>query len=243
MKTKRTELVFLNRKNKLCRRCIGTFIALILLINIAPGQPANTYQATVKADFNVDSSTDAGNSIKNTKKLFFNKFNVDPAKTYYGKLLNNTVIRLDPSCNAEKLQEEIPAGEVVLVYKFINKEGGCWAIKYKDYFGFVESSAIMPVQAKSAESASASAYDTPPELITIIRPKYPKDARKKKIKGSVLVKVLINKKGLVESAKVTEGIEGLNQSALDAVKKARFKPAKYKGKVVSTWVTLSIDFE
>ena len=242
MKAKIRFIVFTKIK-KMSNNCIIAFTSLILLANIATGQPADAYQSNVQTSGNIDSISNGGNSFENAEQMFFNKYKIDPAKTYYGKLLGKTVIHIEPSCQAEKVEEEVPAGEVVLVYKFINKEGGCWAIKYKDYFGFVESSAIMPVQAKSAESASASAYDTPPELITIIRPKYPKEARKKKIKGSVLVKVLINKKGLVESAEVTEGIEGLNQSALDAAKKARFKPAKYRGKNVSSWVSLSIDFE
>ena len=243
MKTNRTELFLLNKKNNLCGKYVRTFISLMLLANITVGQPIETYQSNEKERDNIDSISDSSNNFENAKRVFFNKYKIDPAKTFYGKLLSKTVIHIEPSCQAKKLQDEITAEEVVLVYKFISKEGGYWAIKYKDYFGFVKSSAIMPVKANTSESESASVYDTPPELITIIRPKYPKEARKKNIKGSVLVKGLINKKGLVEVAEVVEGIKGLNLSALDAVKKARFKPAKYRGKTVSTWISLSIDFE
>lgn len=220
------------------------WVILFLLINTT----------TIFSQPNTNSSTTEGNEIDKTPlalenkaaqsaKIFFEEYDIDPTKSYYGKLLNASIMRIAPSCNSKQLEMELPIGEIVTVYKYVNKEKGCWAIKYNGNYGFIRSTELMPVKDKASAEKIANEYDTPPRLITLIRPKYPKEARKRSIKGSVIVKVYINSTGKVEDVKISKGIEGLNQSALEAVEKARFKPAKNKGKPVSTWISLSIDFE
>jgi TonB family protein len=189
-----------------------------------------------------------GSSAENNNKLsgksFFDTYGIDPTKNFYGKLLSESIIRIAPSCSSEIHEISLPAGEVLRIYKYLsNEDGGCWAVRYEGYYGFIKGDRIMPVKDKASAERKAEEYDTPPELITIIRPKYPKQARKEHIKGSVIVKAYIKKNGLVEDVRITKGIDGLNQSAAEAVKKAWFKPATYNGKKISTWISLSIDFE
>jgi len=183
------------------------------------------------------------NKTSLTAKDFFINYNIDPVKSYFGKVLNESTINAEPFCNSEKYDVKIPQGETILVYKYLNGEGGCWAIKYKDFYGFIRNTGLMPIKNNAGSKSNFTKCDSPPGLITLIRPKYPKEARKRNIKGSVILKAFVNTKGVVEEVKISEGIKGLNKSAINAVKKARFKPAKYRGEKVPAWISLSIDFE
>jgi protein TonB len=72
---------------------------------------------------------------------------------------------------------------------------------------------------------------TEPKLITKVDPEYSEEARKSKVQGSVLLRIVINERGLAESIEVTQGLGlGLNERAIEAVKKWRFRPAM-RGKI------------
>lgn len=87
--------------------------------------------------------------------------------------------------------------------------------------------------------------DQPPKAMRKVMPVYPQEAKQNKIKGKVILRFLVNKKGNVEKAKVVfskpKGI--FEDKALEAIRKWKFKPGKYKEKPVRTWVMLPIDFE
>ena len=68
--------------------------------------------------------------------------------------------------------------------------------------------------------------------ISLPAPKYPKKAKEKKIEGTVTVQVIINKKGLVESAKVTSGHPDLREASTVAALQSKFKPTLLKDKPV-----------
>jgi len=80
------------------------------------------------------------------------------------------------------------------------------------------------------------------EPITTSRATYPDEARKKKIQGKVVVKILVSETGDVESAEVVSGDPILGKSAVDAVKKWKFKPFIKNGKPVKVSTKLPIDF-
>lgn len=63
-------------------------------------------------------------------------------------------------------------------------------------------------------------------------PKYPQAARKDKASGIVSVKVIIDTDGKVVSAEGFEGNPKLFDAAIEAAKKAKFKPTKLSGKLV-----------
>jgi TonB family protein len=72
---------------------------------------------------------------------------------------------------------------------------------------------------------------TEPRLLTKVDPEYSEEARKSKVQGSVLLRVVINERGLAESIEVTQGLGlGLDERAIEAVKKWTFRPAM-RGKV------------
>lgn len=91
-------------------------------------------------------------------------------------------------------------------------------------------------------------YEEMPSFIkTFPKPKYTKFARKAAIEGSVVLQVLISKTGKVIDISVLKtlysGPNGLDESALNAVKQWEFKPAKNNGIAVDCWIKLPIEFK
>lgn len=77
-------------------------------------------------------------------------------------------------------------------------------------------------------------YDDPPKPLTPIRPKYPEIAQEAGIEGTVIVQVFIDKKGRVKETMILKGIPntGLDEAAIEAIRKTRFKPAKQRERAV-----------
>jgi TonB family protein len=71
---------------------------------------------------------------------------------------------------------------------------------------------------------------------------YPYAAREQKIQGEVMVKILVSEEGDVESAEAVSGHPILRTSAVDAVKRWKFKPFIKNGKPVKVSMKLPIDF-
>ena len=88
-------------------------------------------------------------------------------------------------------------------------------------------------------------YDDPPRPITPIKPVYPDIAQEAGIEGQVLVQCFIDEKGKVKETIVVKGIPntGLNESAVQALTKTRFRPAKQRERPVGVWITIPINFK
>jgi TonB family protein len=70
----------------------------------------------------------------------------------------------------------------------------------------------------------------PAELLSAPAPAYTEDARQRRITGKVVIKVKLCANGEVEVLDVIAKLDdGLDQAAIDAVKKLRIKPARVKG--------------
>jgi protein TonB len=54
--------------------------------------------------------------------------------------------------------------------------------------------------------------------------------------------VLVGKDGRVKNVKVIRGVTGLNDAAVDAIRRWVFKPALSNNKPVAVWVEVPIDF-
>ena len=85
-------------------------------------------------------------------------------------------------------------------------------------------------------------YEDEPVPVTTVQPVYPEFAREAQIQGKVVLHVLVGKDGRVKNVKVSKGVTGLNESAMDAVKKWVFKPALSNNKPVAVWVEVPVDF-
>jgi protein TonB len=86
-------------------------------------------------------------------------------------------------------------------------------------------------------------YEDPPILIELPTPEYPELARNAEMEGVVLVRALVGKDGSVKDAFVTKEVPMLNEAAVDAVKRAKFKPALQQRRPVAVWVQVPINFK
>jgi len=82
-----------------------------------------------------------------------------------------------------------------------------------------------------------------PEVIRRVQPNYTEVARKARVQGVVIVEAIVDKQGSVTNVRVLKGLPmGLEQSAMDAVKQWKFKPATLNGRPVSVYFVLTINF-
>jgi protein TonB len=85
-----------------------------------------------------------------------------------------------------------------------------------------------------------------PELINRVQPGYPPVARKQKVTGTVILSLLISDNGEVSEVKILReagGSAGLNEAAVAAARKWKFRPAVKQGKRVKVWVTYPVSFK
>jgi len=85
-------------------------------------------------------------------------------------------------------------------------------------------------------------YEDEPTPVTRVEPAYPEFAREAQIQGKVTLHVLVGKDGRVKNVKVIKGVTGLNEAAVEAIKKWVFKPALSNNKPVAVWVEVPMDF-
>tara|TARA_B100001778_G_scaffold253204_1_gene213313 strand:- start:323 stop:844 length:522 start_codon:yes stop_codon:yes gene_type:complete len=90
-------------------------------------------------------------------------------------------------------------------------------------------------------------FDTPPtpKRGLGIKPIYPEIAKEAGIEGTVYIQFFIDEKGNVTEAYVQKGVPntGLDEAALSAVKKSKWKPARQREKKVGVWQTVPVRFE
>jgi TonB family protein len=87
------------------------------------------------------------------------------------------------------------------------------------------------------------AVDSKPVPLNRIKPNYTEEGRRNKVQGAVILRVFVDEKGNVESARVVQGLpDGLNEEAIIAAKKLKFKPAMKDGKPVRYPVRIEVIF-
>mgnify|MGYP001040456855 FL=1 len=88
-------------------------------------------------------------------------------------------------------------------------------------------------------------YDDPPVPLTPIRPKYPEIAQEAGIEGTVFIQAFIDKKGRVIETTIIKGIPntGLDEAAIEAIRKTRFRPAKQRERAVGVWISIPVNFK
>mgnify|MGYP001308456260 CR=1 FL=1 len=87
-------------------------------------------------------------------------------------------------------------------------------------------------------------YDDPPVAMTPIRPVYPEIAQEAGIEGVIVVQAFIDEKGRVKETQILKGVPntGLDEAAMDAIRKTRFKPAKQRERAVGVWISIPVNF-
>jgi TonB family protein len=103
----------------------------------------------------------------------------------------------------------------------------------------------VPDEAKSAspkEPINVSPDKMAAQLLSKVSPVYPVDAKKARIQGTVKLNATIGKSGAVEQLKVLSGPDGLQQSAVDAVRQWTYKPFLLNGEPVVVKTTITVTY-
>jgi TonB family protein len=98
-------------------------------------------------------------------------------------------------------------------------------------------------QFSELEAAQKGNDVTIPQLLKPAYPSYTEEARTLKIQGAVLLEILINANGDVESVILFRGLgHGLDERAIDAAGKLKFSPAMRSGRPISYWQRITVEF-
>jgi periplasmic protein TonB len=85
---------------------------------------------------------------------------------------------------------------------------------------------------------------TPPQLLYKVEPEFSEDARKAKYQGVVVLSIEVDANGTVRNVRVQQGLGlGLNEKAIEAVSRWRFRPGLFDGKPVVTEATVQVTFQ
>ncbi|HLK22632.1 MAG TPA: energy transducer TonB [Bryobacteraceae bacterium] len=84
---------------------------------------------------------------------------------------------------------------------------------------------------------------SPPSVIQKVEPEYSEEARKAKFQGTVVLFVVVDEKGNPRDLKVIRPLGlGLDQKAIEAVEKWKFRPGMKDGKPVAVQATIEVNF-
>jgi TonB family protein len=108
--------------------------------------------------------------------------------------------------------------------------------------GFGDTQSAKPEAPK--KRAETGPPQTPVEILYKPKPDYTDEARKMKLEGEVLVRILFTASGEVRVIEVVRGLgHGLDDSATRAAQQIKFKPAQRDGQPVDSTATVHIVFQ
>jgi periplasmic protein TonB len=85
---------------------------------------------------------------------------------------------------------------------------------------------------------------TPPQLLYKEEPQFSEEARKAKHQGMVLLSIEVDASGNVRNVRVLQSLGlGLDEKAIEAVSRWRFRPGLFDGKPVATEATVQVNFQ
>ncbi len=112
--------------------------------------------------------------------------------------------------------------------------------------------------AEGEPTSGGEVVEVGPKLVRFVEPEYTREARKKKVRAELVVEVLIDERGRVLDAEITERFLlgkdradktpvpqvgfGLEEAARAAAERSMFRPARRNGQAVRSYSTLSFAF-
>ena len=100
-----------------------------------------------------------------------------------------------------------------------------------------------PSLAKAAPVERSFGTSEGPRFVHKVIPDYPLSARRMRREGAVVLRLHIDEQGRLLEARVVERAGyGLDEAALDAVRRSTFAPATQAGVPVACWATLAVRF-
>jgi len=95
----------------------------------------------------------------------------------------------------------------------------------------------------SDDPMDVSEIDFKPHPVRIVTPEYPREARRRKLEGKVVLRVLVGKDGAVEEVEVLNGPAVFREAARAAARQFRFRPGKHEGHRRKVWMIMPIEFK
>jgi TonB family protein len=97
-----------------------------------------------------------------------------------------------------------------------------------------------PTQGPSTNPKSINVKADALTIVSKVSPVYPAEAKTKRVQGSVVMAAVIGKDGEVENLHAVSGPDALQKSALDAVKRWRYKPFLLNGDPIEVNTTIKV---
>ena len=84
---------------------------------------------------------------------------------------------------------------------------------------------------------------TQPEELERVVPRYPMDARRAGVSGSVVIRGIVRRDGTIDNVEILKDLPyGLGDAAREAVSRWRFRPATYRGEPIDVYYTVTVNF-
>jgi len=81
-----------------------------------------------------------------------------------------------------------------------------------------------------------------PQKVKHVPPRYPAEARKERIQGTVILETLIDKQGRVGDIHVLRSVPGLDEAAMEAVRQWEYTPTLLDGVAVDVIMTVTVNY-
>ncbi|HMF09480.1 MAG TPA: TonB family protein, partial [Thermoanaerobaculia bacterium] len=108
----------------------------------------------------------------------------------------------------------------------------------------VSAAEERPTASVEASADNPEETEIPPRILRIVKPVYPEVALRARIRGLVVLRVMVSENGSPEQIQVVRGAAGgLTEAAVSAVRRWTFEPARRNGQPVRAWTTVPIPFE
>ena len=104
----------------------------------------------------------------------------------------------------------------------------------------VDAAAAGSGASNTAGALSVKAGEMAGNKISGSTPKYPEEAKKARVQGTVVLNALIGNNGSIKNLEVASGPEQLQKSSLDAVRQWKYKPFLLNGEPVAVKTTINV---
>lgn len=81
-----------------------------------------------------------------------------------------------------------------------------------------------------------------PKIVKLVQPRYPPEAVRAHIEGTVLIEATVTERGTVEKVRVISGPQELQQAAIEAVQSWKYEPTVLNGQPVPVILTAKVNF-
>ncbi len=170
---------------------------------------------------------------------FADEYKIDFKKCVFRELYTETILSLyQPYSKSSNMK--IGKGEILETYTYY-KNSNLYIIYYNKIWGFLPVKAFEEYPEKSGESNFNESYK-PPKLLSKNPAKYLRFAFPNNSNGEVLLNIQISNTGAEKDIIVLKSIPEIDESAIDSLKKLRFKPAKRNGCPVEAQYKLPIKY-